>query len=85
MTLASSYIFSRSIDTCQPIGGDRSKLVLCVCYVHLPYLPYMPSAKSLVGLDSNWLIPLLIVFYVFYKGILDYSVLPIAGRLATEK
>ena len=30
---------SRSIDTCQPIGGNRSKLVLCVYYVILPYWP----------------------------------------------
>ena len=76
---------SRSIDTCQPIGGNRANLV-CVCsyfniclkircqqrfkpanstIICIHVLCDYISAKSLVGLDSNRLILLLIVYYVF--------------------
>ena len=46
---------------------------------------YLDISKVYGGVRLNWFILLCIVYYVFYWGILDYSVLPIAGHLAMEK
>ena len=62
------YIFvkiSRSIDTCQPIVGNRSKISLCVYYVFIHIFALtLDVSKVYGGIRLNPVYTIAIIYYV---------------------